>query len=234
MRVNLSEAVTNAYPQANIAVIRAKVNVTKECPYTDGLKTKLADYIKSLGLDSCTYTYHPNIKSWRDIYKTDFKVNPKQFKSSVDALVRRVLTGKSIWHISNIVDLYNVCSVKSLLPMGGYDCRKIAGDITVRYGVGGETFQALGGAKRQEVLAHHIVYADEAKVLCWLWNHKDSELSCIDENTKDVVFFIDSAITPTHISVSDAKEQFIEHLKKSGATNIQSGILNGDNHCVEI
>ncbi len=160
MRVVLSEQILQKYPNARIAIVTASVKVTPSCQYVEDLKSSLADFLHDLGLNKCTYAEHPNIKIWRDIYAKDFNVKPKQYKSSIDALVRRILTGNTVWNISNIVDLYNTCSVKYLLPMGAYDLAKISGDIVIRYGHHGETFEPLGSSQKQPVLPNHIVSAD--------------------------------------------------------------------------
>ena len=195
----------------------AHVSIDKQCEYTQGLQSELIEVLSSLGLDACNYTNHPDIHLWRKIYQDDFKVNPKTYKSSIDALVRRILTNKSLWNISNIVDLYNYCSVKYLLPMGGYDLMKIKGEIQIRYGKDNEDFQAIGQTKTQPVTPHHIVYADQEKILCWLWNHKDSLFSCIDEETKEAIFFIDSADVPHHFTVEEACQGLKAHLQNIGS-----------------
>ncbi|MEN8236165.1 MAG: phenylalanine--tRNA ligase beta subunit-related protein [Pseudomonadota bacterium] len=201
MKVALSKQVLQKFPNARIAIVTASIKISSSCQYIDDLKSSLPDFLHSLGLEKCNYAEHPSIKSWREIYTKEFNVKPKQYKSSIDALVRRILTGNKMWEISNIVDLYNVCSVLSLLPMGGYDLKKISGDITIRYAEHNEVFEPLGEKQKQPILPNHIVYADAEKLLCWLWNHKDSKLSCLDQDTKEAIFFIDSADTPTHLSL---------------------------------
>ncbi len=234
MKFILSKDLLQQYPNARIAVIKASVDVAPSSPYVTELKSTLFEYLHDLGFEKSSYAEHPSIKVWREIYLQDFNVKPKQYKSSIDALVRRILTNNNMWNISNIVDLYNVCSVKSLLPMGGYDLEKISGDITIRYGREHEIFESLGEKQTQPVASNHVVYADAEKVLCWLWNHKDSKRSCIDAGTKNVVFFIDSVGTPEHWSVEESAAYLVQHLQKLGADVKLSTVADSDNPEVKI
>jgi len=73
--------------------------------------------------------------------------------------------------------------------MGGYDLDKIKENIHIRYGVEKDQFEPLGTDKAVKVENKHIVYADEERVICWLWNFRDSKYSCISETTKHAIFF---------------------------------------------
>lgn len=163
-------------------------------------------------------------------------MNTKTYRSSLEALLKRLLTGKSLWTICNVVDLYNCCSVLSLLPMGGYDLQKIQGNISIRYAKEAEPFLSLG--EKQPILTspHHVVYADDQNILCWLWNHKDSSYTCIDEHSTSVIFFID-AFESTQLQ--NALKQLAKHLEQIDGTVLETGILNsslpnillGDQRC---
>ena len=226
MKVSLSTELLKNYPATNIGVIKAKVIVQASCDYTDHLMSKLKDDLGRTGLNPCNYTIHPDIALWLRIYQVDFGINPKTYRSSVDVLVRRALTKNTLWKISNIVDLYNCCSVKHLFPMGAYDLAKITGDIQIRYGKENETFQGIGQTRLQPVLPNHIVYADNEKILCWLWNHKDSQLSCIDRQTKEAIFFVDSIGNPKHSSVENACQELLQHLTDMGCQVDKLAMLN--------
>lgn len=224
MQIGIENAVLERYPEAEIGYLVARVGVKESDPYVEELKQSLAKNVQEKGINATNFVVHPNLAIWRTVYEEDFQVNPKTFRSSVEALLRRVVTGKEMWNISNVVDLYNCCSILSLMPMGGYDLNKVAGDITIRYAKEGETFQGLGIKLPIETKPQHIVYADDKRLICWLWNHKDAEETSIDENTEYVIFFIDSAKKVS--SVQAALDQLAENLIKIQAVPLQSGILS--------
>jgi DNA/RNA-binding domain of Phe-tRNA-synthetase-like protein/ankyrin repeat protein len=228
MKVRIDKSIVQKFPNTKIGYIVAKLNIVKSLPYVEGLKKTLPSSLANRGINKQNLASTHYVSQWRQTYKT-FGVNPKQFKSSVEALTRRVISGQSVWKISSAVDLYNCCSVLSSFPMGGYDISKLHGDIQLRFGSEGETFMPLGASEPVAVQNQHVIYSDDDRVICWLWNYKDSQDTCIDENTKYAVFFVDSAFdTPDHWSVKDAIEFMKEQLPKIGCLPILDGVLSGD------
>src|SRR5207247_7790201 len=59
-------------------------------------------------------------------------------------LLRRVVAGKGLPQINAVVDVINLVSVESRLPIGLYDLEHIVGDIVFRAGREGETYKGIG------------------------------------------------------------------------------------------
>jgi DNA/RNA-binding domain of Phe-tRNA-synthetase-like protein len=231
MRIHIEKAILDKYPETAIGYLVATVNVCPSDPFVEALKTQLGPFLKEQGLDATQFVTHPSLSIWREIYEEDFHVKAKTYRSSLEALVRRILTDKPIWNICNIVDLYNCCSVLSLLPMGGYDLDKVSKDIYIRYAKEGETFLGLGERRPVATQPDQVVYADADRVMCWLWNHKDAEDTCITEDTKRVLFFIDSF---DKNKTKAALELLAENLKKINCIPLEQGILDKENSQIEI
>lgn len=223
MQIRIDEIVLNTFPQTEIGYLIAEVEVRAKHPFVEELKSSLKNYLETQGINPTTFAVHPSIAVWRSIYEECFKVKAKSYRSSIEALVKRIVTGKELWNINCIVDLYNCCSIHSLLPMGGYDLNKISGDISIRFGKETETFLGLGEWIKTEVKPNHVVYADEKTILCWLWNHKDSQETCIDEKTKKVIFFVDAF---DHEKNCNALKQLENCLEKIQCTTTEKGTLN--------
>ena len=223
MQVKLDKAVLERYPTVQIGYLVASVCVKKSDPFVEELKKGLEEHLKGQGINATNFAIHPNIAVWRKIYEKDFQIKAKTHRSSIESLLRRIVTGKGVWNICSVVDLYNCSSVLSLLPMGGYDLNKVSGDITIRYAKEGETFTSLGEWRATPVEPHHIVYADSQRVICWLWNHKDCAETCIDEHSQYVIFFIDSF---DYEELKKGLKQLEENLEKIHCRSLESGILN--------
>ncbi|MFC2049310.1 B3/4 domain-containing protein [Chlamydiota bacterium] len=223
MLFSIDDKIFENYPQTEIGYLVAQVCVRKSDPFVENLKCSLQEHLLNQGINPTNFVAHPSLAIWRKIYEENFGVKPKTYRSSIESLIRRVVTGKGIWNICNIVDLYNCCSILSLLPMGGYDLNKIVGDVKIRYAEEGETFLGLGEKEKIQTLPNHIVYSDDQRILCWLWNHKDSAETCIDEDSKSVVFFIDAF---EHNSVLSALKLLAENLRLIQSTILEAGILN--------
>ena len=223
MLVNIEREVLEKYPEMEIGYLVAWVSIKKKDPFVESLKECLGKHFQEQGINATNFVVHPSISLWRKIYEEDFQVKAKTYRSSIEALLKRVVTGKEIWNICNVVDLYNCCSILSLLPMGGYDLKKVSRGITIRYAKEGESFLGLGEREKVVTQSNHVVYADEEKIMCWLWNHKDSAETCIDESSKCVLFFIDSF---ERDKVQVALKQLAEKLTNIQCLPVEMGILN--------
>jgi DNA/RNA-binding domain of Phe-tRNA-synthetase-like protein len=83
------------------------------------------------------------ILSTRAGYKALGK-DPARYRGSAEALLRRVIAGKGLPRINNVVDVINLVSVESRLPVGLYDLAHVQGDIVFRAGRAGETYKGIG------------------------------------------------------------------------------------------
>ena len=125
MHFKICQEVLNKYPKAEIGYLIADIDVKKTDEYTQLLKNCLANVLSENSIDSKNYALNPQISGWRDVFK-DFGISNKSSqKSSVEALLKRIVSGSNMWSISNAVDVYNCFSVLSLIPMGAYDLKKI-------------------------------------------------------------------------------------------------------------
>ena len=70
---------------------------------------------------------------------------------------------------------------------------------------------------------HQIVYADDTQVVCWLWNHKDAQATCITDQTRQALFCIDAVQTPKTASMDAALTQLQENLSQIGGTTLMRG-----------
>ncbi|EKD75228.1 MAG: hypothetical protein ACD_44C00201G0027 [uncultured bacterium] len=234
MKVILEKKVLDQFPAAQVGFVAARVKVEKQGPYTNELKSTLGEVLKERGIHSQNYTTDPDIDHWRKTYEK-MGVKPRTYPSSVEALVRRVVKGDSVWNISTVVDLYNCVSVMHMFPMGGYDVGKLRGDVVIRHAREEEMFFPLGQGPAIKTTSKQIVYADDEKVLCWLWNHKDSRYSCIDESTRTILLFFDASELPYRSTLQKAMGDFVERLEENlNGTELFRGIVNAEHPSYDI
>lgn len=127
----------------------------------------------------------PAILATRAGYKALGK-DPARYRGSAEALLRRVIAGKRLPRISNVVDVINLVSVESRLPVGLYDVAYVQGDIVFRAGRAGETYKGIG--KYDLNLEGLPVFCDAVGA------HgsptSDSERTMVTEATKQVIAII--------------------------------------------
>ena len=85
----------------------------------------------------------PGIGEARSAFKA-FGTDPGRYRVSSEALYRRLRQGKDIYRINSLVDTNNVLSLQCGHSCGIYDAAAIAGNVVLRLGLVGETYQGLG------------------------------------------------------------------------------------------
>lgn len=85
----------------------------------------------------------PQVEAVRTAYKALGK-DPARYRGSAEALLRRAVAGKGFPQINAVVDVINLVSVESRLPIGLYDLGHVVGEIVFRAGRAGETYKGIG------------------------------------------------------------------------------------------
>jgi len=162
----------------------------------------------------------PAILATRAGYKALGK-DPARYRGSAEALLRRLIAGKGLPRINAVVDVINLVSVESRLPIGLYDLAHVEGAIEFRPGRAGETYKGIG--KYDLNLEGLPVFCDA------LGPHgsptSDSERTMVTEATKKVIAIIVSFGGSE--SLQRWGQQMTELLQKyASAKNIQVEILS--------
>ncbi|MHA1594765.1 MAG: B3/B4 domain-containing protein [Candidatus Baldrarchaeia archaeon] len=127
----------------------------------------------------------PIIRAYRDFYWHYLKIDPTKIRPASEALIRRILHGKTIPRILDAVDAYNAASIETKISMGGYDADKITFPLYLRFAQKGEEFVAIGG-KKTLLKGGELVLADVEKIIC-LYPHRDSDHTKISTSTKNIL-----------------------------------------------
>jgi len=91
----------------------------------------------------------PAIAGWRKALKA-MGTDPARYRISSERLLRRIVKGDGLPQVNLIVDLVNVWSAASGLPIGLYDADRLEGD-TLTFGAGreGERYLTLAGTEME-------------------------------------------------------------------------------------
>jgi DNA/RNA-binding domain of Phe-tRNA-synthetase-like protein len=124
----------------------------------------------------------PQVEMVRKAYKSLGK-DPARYRGSAESLLRRIVAGKGFPQINVIVDVINLVSVESRLPIGLYDLAHVTGEIVFRAGRAGETYKGIG--KYDLNLEGLPLFADNAGPHGSATS--DSERTMVTAETKEVL-----------------------------------------------
>ena len=137
---------------------------------------------------------HPLIASWRDAFQS-FGVNPNKCPPSIANLIKRVRSGKDLPYVNSLVAIFNVISMRHVLPAGGDNMDSVSGDIRLTLARGNENYTPLGSPdQREHPTPGEIVLLDTGneEVFCRAWCWKNGDVSKIEADTRNVVINIDA------------------------------------------
>ena len=137
---------------------------------------------------------HPRIASWRDAF-AKFGTNPNQCPPSIANLIKRVRGGKDIPYINSLVAIFNIISMRYVIPAGGDDLDIVTGDLSLGVSDGTEMYVPLGSpdVKEHPRPGEIILYDTGSRdVFCRSWCWKNGDRSRIEGSAKRVAINIDA------------------------------------------
>ena len=160
------------------------VVVTSYLPELETFKEEIIQEIKE-SYDLETIKDNPTFRAYRDFFWR-IKVDPTKIRPAAEALVRRVLRGRSIPRINSLVDAYNLASMKSEIALAAFDADKLSGDLLMRFAVEGEEFLGIGMAEPLRLTGNEVIITDDEKIVA-VYPYRDAEESKITEDTRNVL-----------------------------------------------
>jgi len=148
-------------------------------------------------------------------------VDPSKYRPSSEALLRRVVQGKGLYRVLNVVDIGNVGSIETGWPYGCYDRSRLHAPIVFREGAAGETYEGIG--KRTWHLAGRPVLADADGPFGSPIS--DSTRSMITESARSVLCVIYAPSSASGAAIESAAARLGERLAQfASASAIRSAI----------
>lgn len=169
--------------------------------------------VESLADAEATRAVRAMFRSWG--------VDPSKYRPSSEALLRRVVQGKGLYRVSNLVDIGNLGSIETGWPYGCYDRSCLAPPIVFRQGAPGETYEGIG--KRTWHLEGRPVLADTQGPFGSPIS--DSTRSMITDSARAVLAVIYVPSSASDAAMEDASARLQEHLTRfAGASATRATI----------
>jgi DNA/RNA-binding domain of Phe-tRNA-synthetase-like protein len=145
-------------------------------------------------------------------------VDPARYRPSSEALLRRVVGGKGLYRVSNVVDINNLGSIETGWPYGSYDAARLQPPVTFRLGRRGETYEGIG--KRTWHLEDRPVLADRQGPFGSPIS--DSVRTMITEVTSEVLMVIYAPAGSAARAIQHGLEQCARRLERFAGARIEA------------
>jgi len=133
----------------------------------------------------------PTLAAWRTVFR-GFGVDPTQYRSAAEALLRRLTKQGELPSIGTLVDLANLVSIRYALPVAVFDQRGISGDTIVRFARGDERWADRGSSQTEHPEPGEVIFTDEADVVSarrWCW--RQSAASAARADTTEILVTVE-------------------------------------------
>ncbi|EHK2355045.1 B3/B4 domain-containing protein [Clostridium perfringens] len=216
------------FPNAKIGIITCNGidnTIKDENQYKDMISQGEKEALNHLPNEE--FSSNEVIKVWRDAFKK-FKTK-KGARSSIEALLKRVSTGKGLGTINPLVDIYNSISLKYAMPCGGENMDKFIGDIRLTKATGDESFITLGSDKSEPPYKGEIVYKDDEGAICRCWNWRESVRTMLTEDTKNAFLCIELVDENREKEFENALKELSQLVEKNLGGKSEISILHINN-----
>jgi DNA/RNA-binding domain of Phe-tRNA-synthetase-like protein len=134
----------------------------------------------------------PSLVAWRAAFRS-FGVDPTQYRSAAEALLRRLTKKGDIPSINLLVDLGNLVSIRYALPVAVFDTSALHGAVTVHFADGSERYTTLGQEELEHPEPGEVVFSDETKLVIarrWCWRQSDQ--SAAQQETTQAIITVEA------------------------------------------
>jgi DNA/RNA-binding domain of Phe-tRNA-synthetase-like protein len=168
----------------------------------------------------------PALAAWRRVFR-GFGVDPTQYRSAAEALLRRLTKQGELPSIGTLVDLANLVSIRSALPVAVFDLRTITGALTVGIARGDERWADLGASTTERPEPGEVIFVDDADVVVarrWCW--RQSAGSAARADTTEVLVTVEGHHDAAADDVARALDDLERRLREYAApVSIRSRVL---------
>lgn len=170
-------------------------------------------------LTSDTISENAPVKAWREAYRL-FKTK-KGARCSIENLLKRVLKGKPVGHITPAVDIYNTVSLSYALPVGGEDLHAIEGDLRLKVTDGGDAFLPLGEEADDPTLPGELAYIDDAGAVCRCWNWRDGQRTALTDDSANAILVVECVDPARRADLEAALDEFAALMERYLGASIE-------------
>jgi DNA/RNA-binding domain of Phe-tRNA-synthetase-like protein len=167
-----------------------------------------------------------SLAAWRRAFR-GFGVDPTQYRSASEALLRRLTKKGDIPSINLLVDIGNLVSIRYGLPVAVFERRALQGAVTVHFADGSERYSELGESDEDHPEPGEVVFSDETKLVVarrWCW--RQSEPSAAGAQTRECLITIEAHHATGRQDIEAALHDLLALLKEYAGGTYTSAILD--------
>lgn len=143
LEIKIDPNLKELWKDAVLGCIQCKVKVEDSSQELLEEIQKLSEELPQIAGTTSEITKREKIADTRSAYKA-FGKEPSRYRNSAEAMCRRIVQGKGLYRINNVVECNNLFSIRSGYSLGAYDTAKIDGSVTWMVAPEGAHYKGIG------------------------------------------------------------------------------------------
>ncbi len=165
----------------------------------------------------------PIIREYRKFFWS-IGIDPTKERPSSEALIRRILRGKGLYRINNIVDTMNIISAYTGIVMSVFDLDKISLPVHLRAAEGTEKMRIIGG-KEITIPEGFPILTDNNNRVFSATVYRDGEHAKVTQSTSNILLVMYAPRTIDRTYVASSLKMVVEHIvRAAGGTIVQKQV----------
>lgn len=167
-----------------------------------------------------------SLAAWRRAFRA-FGVDPTQYRSASEALLRRLTKKGSIPSINLLVDIGNLVSIRYGLPVAVVERRALQGTVTVHFADGSERYSELGESTEDHPEPGEVVFSDDTRhVIARRWCWRQSESSAAVVQTQECLITVEAHHAAGRQDIKAALRDLLALLEEYAGGTTNSAVLD--------
>ena len=209
--IKINPDLSNAYPTMQVAMAMFSGVNNQNTEAFLQYKNQVMGEVSGITLDDINNSR--KIKSYRKAIK-ESGIDWHKRRPTMEALLRRVATGKEIAWINPLVDVGNLMAMKHQASQGVFDLDQVKAPIEMRLSDGGEKVLMIGDKEEITLDKGEICYFDKKGPfivdLCW----RDAQRTGATEKTNKVLFLSEAVHDVTRSDTEEVLDDLIKVVTK--------------------
>jgi len=187
------------------------VKVEKQNAELEKFKDEITEKVREkYDLDSVKNL--PTFRAYRDFFWR-VGTDPTKNRPAAEALIRRILGGRTIPQINTLVDAYNLASIKTEIALAAFDADRLKGGLIMRFSEKREKFLGIGMEKPMILKGGEIVVSDSEKLVA-IYPYRDADDTKITKKTKNVLLLVCGVPGIREETLQDAAQVALEYITR--------------------
>jgi DNA/RNA-binding domain of Phe-tRNA-synthetase-like protein len=183
MNLKIDSELSNRFPDLTVLLLQIdEMKIKKKDSELEKFKLTVTKQVRNeYELDAVKD--HPTFRAYRDFFWR-IGIDPTKIRPAAEALIRRILAGKTLPCINTLVDSYNLASIKSRIALATFDTDKLEGNLLMKFAEEDEQFYGIGMEKPLILKGGEIVVSDNEKLIA-VYPYRDADNTKVTQETEN-------------------------------------------------